>query len=180
MLHYPSLTDGSLILRPWTLDDLADVHRMVQDPQIPRYMSIPPNHTVEGVRTWLASRDEDLAAGRSASLAIIDAPGRLLGSVSLELSCADQAIGEVGYWVAAQDRGRGVATGAVRLISEWALRTLGLARLEIITHEDNAASQQVALTNGFQREGVLRAYRLQHGERVDLVMFSKLRSDAKG
>jgi RimJ/RimL family protein N-acetyltransferase len=150
---------------------------MVQDPEIPRYMSIPRNHSVEGVRTWLASRDEDLEAGRNASVAIVDAAGSLVGSVSLELSCADQAIGEVGYWVAAEVRGQGVATAAVRLVSEWAFRTLGLARLEITTHEDNIASQHVARANGFLREGVLRAYRLQHGERVDLVMFSRLRTD---
>ncbi|PKQ15393.1 MAG: hypothetical protein CVT67_09660 [Actinobacteria bacterium HGW-Actinobacteria-7] len=180
MLYYPELTDGTISLRAWSLDDVPVVHRMVQDPEIPRFLSIPPNHTIENVSKWIAGRDADLATGRSVSLAITDVgDGRLLGSVSLELSCADDAIGEIGYWIAAEERGRGIASAAVTLIEGWAFETLGLGRLEITTHPENQTSQRVALANGFREEGVLRAYRLHHGKRVDLVMFSKLPGDTR-
>jgi RimJ/RimL family protein N-acetyltransferase len=176
MLHYPDLTDGTIALRPWTPDDAEQVHRMVQDPAIPRFMSIPPNHTLSGVQMWLGSRDEELQADQGVSLAIVSAgDGELLGSIGIELSCADAQIGEIGYWIGAGARGRGVASAAVRLIADWAYDTLGLARLEITTHKDNDASIRVALKCGFEREGLLRAYRLQHGKRVDLVMFSRIR-----
>lgn len=178
MLHYPDLTDGTIALRPWTPDDAQQVHRMVQDPAIPRFMSIPPNHTLSGVQMWLSSRDEELRADQGVSLAIVSASdGTLFGSAGIELSCADEQIGEIGYWIAAESRGRGIASATVRLIADWAFGTLGLARLEITTHEDNDASMRVALKCGFEREGLLRAYRLQHGKRVDLVMFSSIRDD---
>ncbi len=177
-MQVPKIGDDVLAFRAWGPDDVAAVHRMVQDPQIPRFLSIPPNHTVEGVARWIGSRDEAMASGTDISLAITDAAtGELLGSISLELSADDPAIGEIGYWIAAPARGSGVATRAVALLTEWAFRELPLARLEITTHEDNLASQRVAENNGFVREGVLRAWREQHGERIDLVMFSRLKTD---
>jgi RimJ/RimL family protein N-acetyltransferase len=63
------------------------------------------------------------------------------------------------------------------LMSRWAFADLGLERLELFTHLDNAASQRVALKAGFTREGVARSVRLMRGQRVDLVVFSLVRSD---
>lgn len=81
----------------------------------------------------------------------------------------------LGYWVAADARGRGICTRALRLLSRYALGELGLQRLELITDPDNTASQRVAEKVGFRREGVLRA-RLRHpdGRIRDSVLFSLL------
>lgn len=174
----PELADGMIRLREWSSDDAEWVRAAVQDPEIPRYMGIPPNHTLEGVQRWLASVPADFESGAGANLAIVSAKdGGLLGSVGIERSCDDPAIGEIGYWVAADARGQGVATRAVQLLTGWAWDAMGLARIEITTHEDNAPSIRLAEKCGFVREGVLRGYREHHGRRVDLVMWSKLRRD---
>jgi RimJ/RimL family protein N-acetyltransferase len=83
--------------------------------------------------------------------------------------------GRVGYWCAAHERRRGIATRALRLVCRYALDELGLARIELITDVDNVASQGVAQKAGFRREGVLRSH-LRHpdGHRRDSVMFSLL------
>ena len=41
----------------------------------------------------------------------------------------------------------------------------------------NEASQRLAESAGFTREGTLRRYRTRHGEREDLIMFSLLPED---
>jgi [ribosomal protein S5]-alanine N-acetyltransferase len=83
--------------------------------------------------------------------------------------------GHIGYWCAADARGRGVTTRALRLLSKHSLEELGLERLELITDPDNRASQRVAEKVGFQREGVLRSHLLHpDGRRRDSVMFSLL------
>ena len=64
-----------------------------------------------------------------------------------------EGIGDVFYWLAAEARGRGYATKAVRLISDWAFETLELERLELYAHPDNTASQRVAERAGYIREG---------------------------
>jgi RimJ/RimL family protein N-acetyltransferase len=151
---------------------------MVQDSEIPRYMGIPVNHTLEGVERWLGGRDEGWDRGSDLTFAIESADtGHLLGSIGLEVSQDDPAIAEVGYWIAAEARGCGVARRAVDTVTRWAFAELGLARLEITTHEDNLASQRVAEANGYRREGVLRAYREHQDRRVDLVMFARVASD---
>ena len=80
----------------------------------------------------------------------------------------------VGYWLAPQARGAGVATHAVRLLAEWAFVDLGVARLEITCGPDNVASQQVADRCGFTREGVMRSHMPFKGTRRDTVLFSLL------
>ena len=174
----PLLTDGVVRLRPWTGEDAPAVQAAIQDPEIPRFMGIPAGQTLEGTERWLLSLPEAWLNGRAFNFAIVEvAGGGLLGSIAVDRSADDVEVGEIGYWVAAPARGRGVATRAVRLLAVWAFRALGLRRLEITTHRDNAPSQRVAEHAGFRREGVLRGYREHQGVRVDLVMFARLDGD---
>ena len=89
----------------------------------------------------------------------------------------DAGRAEIGYWLVPSARGRGAAAAAVRLLSRWALRELGLARLALHTHEDNVASQRVAERAGFTREGLLRSFDTRGERPRDLVVFSLLPSD---
>jgi RimJ/RimL family protein N-acetyltransferase len=92
----------------------------------------------------------------------------------------DAGAAEVGYWVAEEARGRGVATGATRLAAEWAFEAdPELARLQLRADRENVASNRVAEKAGFTREGVLRAqrYNARLARRSDFVMWSLLRSE---
>jgi RimJ/RimL family protein N-acetyltransferase len=87
----------------------------------------------------------------------MDGDGRLAGSFSLLELDLGRGYGEIGYWVAPGARGRGVATRAVGLLHEWAVRELGLRRIEILPHAGNAASRRVAERCGYTDTGELRA-----------------------
>jgi RimJ/RimL family protein N-acetyltransferase len=80
-------------------------------------------------------------------------------------------------WLAPQARGQGYAARALPLAARWLFDACGLARLELLTDPDNGAMVQAAQTAGFVREGVLRAYRIEQGRRVDMVVLSLLPSD---
>jgi RimJ/RimL family protein N-acetyltransferase len=174
----PDLRDDLVVLRPATLDDVDAITAACQDPEIPRFTRVPSPYGreqgleyVEGVRVgWLD--------GTHASLSIRDASDdALIGSVSVMGLDRTPGTGEIGYWVAKEARGRGVATRAVRLVSRWAVADLGLLRLELMTDVDNVASQAVAERAGFTREGVLRSYETHGCGRIDVVMFSLVPSD---
>lgn len=78
--------------------------------------------------------------------------GRLtLGNGSLAGGSAD-----VRYWVVAHARGRGVASGALCVLTGWALSDLGLHRVELEHSRKNAASCRVAEKAGYLLEGTLR------------------------
>src|SRR4051812_11389124 len=82
--------------------------------------------------------------------AIADAADdRLLGIGGLMRFAPDGRSCEVGYWLAPWGRGRGAATRAVDLICEWGFGTLGLERIELHAHTENAASRAVAARAGF-------------------------------
>ena len=99
---------------------------------------------------------------------------RLLYDVRLDQGCAS-----VGYWLAPEARGRGVATHAVRLLARWAFAELGLARLELTCGPDNEASQRVAERCGFVRGSLLRSRITFKGARRDTVIYSLLRGELR-
>jgi RimJ/RimL family protein N-acetyltransferase len=67
----------------------------------------------------------------------------------------EPGFGEIGYWVAAEARGRGIATRGVRLLADWCRDELGLTRIEVLPHKDNLPSRRVAEKAGFTDTGEL-------------------------
>ncbi|MEM5773588.1 MAG: GNAT family N-acetyltransferase [Anaerolineaceae bacterium] len=53
----------------------------------------------------------------------------LLGNIALAISADHPDSAELMYWLAANARGRGIATQAVNLLSDWAFNSFGLARI---------------------------------------------------
>jgi RimJ/RimL family protein N-acetyltransferase len=84
---------------------------------------------------------------------------------------------EVGFWLVPGARRRGVGSAAVSLIVSWAMRELGLLRVEMTTTPDNAAVDALATRLGFTREGVLRKRNVERGQRVDVVWYGVLREE---
>jgi RimJ/RimL family protein N-acetyltransferase len=155
MLRFPDppLSDGTITLRAKTRDDVEALVAACQDPEISRWTRVPSPYTRDDAEGWIAASELELAAGSAIGWLVVDADGALLGSVGVQNIRPEEGVAEIGYWVAAAARGRGVAARAVRLVTGWALRE-GVARtLEITVHEDNPASQAVARAAGFALTG---------------------------
>jgi RimJ/RimL family protein N-acetyltransferase len=150
-VELPTLSDGVVTLRPRRLEDAGAVTAACQDPEIPRWTTVPSPYTREHAVEWLSQREPDMA-----HFFAVDAEDRLLGSFSVMEIDAERGYGEIGYWVAAAARRRGVATRAVTLLRDWAV-SLGLRELEIIPDPANTASCRVAERAGFEPTGERRA-----------------------
>jgi RimJ/RimL family protein N-acetyltransferase len=176
-----ALEDGTIVLREWTDGDVASIVAGCSDAEIARWLDqVPQPYTERDARDYLASTRRGWREASISSFAIADAAtGEALGSISIHWLDHEQAVGEVGYWVRREARGRGVATRAVRLISRWGLEACGLRRLQLRADIENTASQRVAEKAGFIREGVLRSarYSERQGRRVDFAVFSLLPED---
>lgn len=172
-------TDGKITLRPWTDADVPAVTSACQDPETQRWTGVPAGYEEEYARQYLGGREESRRLGQTLDMAIADANDlAMLGSVGLVAFDAVNRRGEVGYWVAPEGRGRGLATAAVRLISAAAFEQLDLIRLDLIAAVGNGPSQRVAEKAGFTREGVMRSYLSnKQGSRDDAVMFGLVRGD---
>lgn len=106
------------------------------------------------VRTALASAE----AGTMYPAVLVEG-GDVVGILNLNsiIRGAFQSA-SVGYWVAQDRNGRGIATRAVAAAKRLAAEELGLHRLEASTLLDNTASQRVLTSNGFVQYGVAPDY----------------------
>jgi RimJ/RimL family protein N-acetyltransferase len=152
------------------MDDVPALVEACNDTEIQRWIPVIPRpYTEEDGRAFVQRE----VAGDQQQFAVT-LGGRVVGSIGIRISEVWRN-GHIGYWCAAEARGHGVTTRALRLLSRHALEDLRLERLELITDPDNHASQRVAEKVGFQREGVLRSHLLHpDGRRRDSVMFSLL------
>jgi RimJ/RimL family protein N-acetyltransferase len=100
--------------------------------------------------------------------------GGLVGTIDIDLANAGQGRAELGYWVGADHRGRGVARRAIRAAANYALAELGIARVELLIEPHNPASCRAAEAAGFTHEGLLRSFLEFEDRRHDLVMYSLL------
>jgi RimJ/RimL family protein N-acetyltransferase len=174
----PPLKDGTVALRQPVEGDAAEVTAACQDPMIVRYTQVPAGYTEDHARNWFEISAQQRRRGTGVHFLVVDAEGGdLLGSVDLHEVDWEDRRATIGYWTAPEARGRGVATRAVRLLSQWAFEALGLARVQIYVDVTNAGSQRVAERAGFVREGVLRSHSQLKGERFDSVIFSLLPVD---
>lgn len=172
-LTVPELGDDTIRLRPPESGDAAAITAAVQDPDIPRFTMVPSPYTVADAAAFIERSAEQWRSGEAAPFVIADgATGGLLGSVGLHDLGPDAGPANVGYWVAAEARGRGVATRALRLVARWALEDLALPRLDVYVFVENERSQRVAARAGFTREGV-RTFVGHPTGRDELVVFSR-------
>jgi RimJ/RimL family protein N-acetyltransferase len=168
-------------LRPFDLGDLGDVVAGCRDPQVQRFTRIPAGYGPEHGRAFIEGAAGRRERWRGIELAICGAGDpRLLGAIGLAMDRHDAGRAEVGYWVAPWARGAGVAGRALALVAPWALRTLGLARLDLYASVANPASIRVAERCGFVREGTLRKGWFRGPEREDLALLSLLPDDLAG
>ena len=164
------LEDDAVVLRPFEEDDAPALAVAIgDDPELDRWTSIPFPYTERHAREFIATTEET-------AFAILDrSTGELLGGIGSRV--AGPAVVEIGYWVKAGARGRGIATRALALIVRFAFDELDAARVQLTTEPENLGSQRVAEKAGFVREGTLRSRLLIKGRRRDAVMFSLLRED---
>jgi RimJ/RimL family protein N-acetyltransferase len=145
------ISDGEITLRAKRRSDADAITAACQDPEIPRWTRVPSPYRRADALENIARSAAALEAGEEVNLVAVDAAGTLLGAFSLMDLRAEPGYGEIGYWLAAEARGRGVATRAVRLLTDWGHAELGLDGIEILVHRDNAPSMRVPERAGYER-----------------------------
>jgi [ribosomal protein S5]-alanine N-acetyltransferase len=106
---------------------------------------------------------------------VIVADGRIVGRITLSTIVRGPFLSaSLGYWVAPDVNGRGIATAAAGDIARIAFGELGLHRLDAGILPHNTASQKVLQRNGFHRYGLAPRYLKIAGEWRDHVLFQLL------
>lgn len=178
LLPDPQLADERVVLRALAEGDVAGVVEACQDPLIQRFTRVPESYGEVQARAFIGGAPDRRAHGLSLELAIAGASdARLAGVIGLVRDRWDAERAEVGYWVAPQARGAGLASRALALLSRWALAEAGFARIDLQAALSNPGSIRVAERCGYVREGRLRRAWYRGEEREDMALFSLVDGD---
>ena len=148
------LADEVVLIRLRRAEDLDAIAAASHDPETVRWLQDRPagEVTAEARRAGLDRVATLWASGKSAPMVIADAAtDAAIGLINLQFE--DDEVAKLAYSVFPEQRGRGIAPRAVRLVMGWALGELGLNRLLLEADEGNAASIRVAEKCAFQRIG---------------------------
>ena len=134
----------------------------------------PGFYTRAGQRARLTAVERDRSAGTAYRFLILE-DGELAGEISISnVVRRFFQSGNLGYWVAGERNGRGVATAAIAAICQVAFGELELHRLEAGTLLHNVGSQIVLDRNGFIPFGVAPEYLRIAGSWRDHVLFQRI------
>lgn len=135
-----------------------------------------PGYSLDDSRAWIEHSKAAWDQGAEYNFAIVDDADRFLGGCGLNQLRPVHRVANLGYWVRSSATGKGVATAAVRRLTEFAFRETNLVRLEIVVALGNMPSHRVAEKVGALREGVAHDRLYMHGTPHDAVVYTLLRS----
>ena len=179
----PTLETPRLRLRPLGDDDAASLLAIFGDATVVRYWAEPPWTGLDDARALLARTALHWAARTGFRWGLVrtrgEAADRVLGTCSLFAIETTHRRAEVGFALAREAWGAGLAREAMAAVAGFAFDTLGLHRLEADVDPRNAASLRTLETLGFRREGHLRERYHVAGEAQDSVLLGLLRTDPR-
>ena len=172
--------DTNISIRPYRIQDAEAVCEAALESVLEVRPFMPwcsPDMTASGQRSWIEAQVAAFEARKAYEFIILSADGRCLGGCGLNQIDDVNHRANLGYWVRSSATRRGVATGAIRQLVQWAFATTDLVRLEVLVSTQNGASLRAAEKAGAVRECVLRRRLLLHGTWHDAVIFSFVRDD---
>ncbi|HRF18615.1 MAG TPA: GNAT family N-acetyltransferase [Chitinophagaceae bacterium] len=165
------------VIRQWKNEDLQELVSQANNINVWNNLRnyFPHPYTEEHGKAWLEKVVDALPAINMA----IEADGKLAGGIGLILN-GDVYIksAEIGYWLGEQYWGKGIATEAVRQMTEYAFYYFDLVRLYAEVFETNKTSMRVLEKNGYYLEGVRRKAVFKNDVLMDDYIWVKLKTIA--
>jgi len=162
-------------LRAWREGDDASLVRHADNRNVWRNLRdrFPSPYTAADAKEWIRAAG---AESPVANFAIV-VSGEAIGGIGLRLGTdIFRRSAEIGYWLGEPFWGRGIATEAVRAVSQYAFESFDLCRLEAGVFEWNPASMRVLEKAGYSREGRTRLSVTKDGRTGDHVLYGLVRA----
>ncbi|HEU5473219.1 MAG TPA: GNAT family N-acetyltransferase [Actinophytocola sp.] len=178
----PTLTDGVVTLRPYSLDDLEPCVEHCSDPESLAWTTIPSPYGVDEGIEWITRQVPRFwAEGSGLEFAIeaehADGVRRFAGGVTLRPR--PDGIAEIGFAVHPGARRRGVVTRAITLLVDWGFAERGVEVVIWFAYVGNWGSRRAVWRCGFSFDGRVEKLLPQHGIRRDTWVASLRATDTR-
>jgi [ribosomal protein S5]-alanine N-acetyltransferase len=161
-------------LRPFLPEDAPALARHANDITVWRNLRdlFPHPYTLEHAVVFIGHAASQSPPCHRAI--VID--GEAVGSIGLKLGAdVERVSAEVGYWLGAPYRGRGVMTEVLRAFTDEAFETFELTRIFALPFAHNLASCRALENAGYTLEAVLRCSSIKEGRITDQRQYARIR-----
>lgn len=174
------LRAGSTVVRGWQETDAEPLALQANDRRVWLGLrdAFPHPYGVQDARRFIGMALQKTPQTYFA----IEVTGRVAGGIGYtEYSDVERIGAEVGYWLGREFWGQGIATAALRLLTEHAFRVNAeLWRLYAVPYSSNPASARVLAKAGYHCEGRLRQSAIKDGRVLDQWMYAIVRDELNG
>ncbi|MEN9736760.1 MAG: hypothetical protein RL129_1471 [Actinomycetota bacterium] len=108
--------------------DIVPLFEGVKDPIIPKFTRIPANYQMATAEHYVRERSPNGFTMRTELQLALEYDGKFAGALSFHTLDLEDAKAEIGYWLTAETRGKGVASAATRLLTQYGFETIGFHR----------------------------------------------------
>ncbi len=168
---------SELFLRPVRIDDAAQFAFLCNDPAIARNTArIPHPYMRADAEKFVARRGAGMFGGDGEFVFAVCRNDEIVACAGATRT--SPGVFEIGYWVGADYRGRGVATGAASAVTQFAFVRLSATSVTAGFFADNPTSGRVLERVGFKPTGeTILMHSVGRGEEVETVRLSLPRAD---
>jgi [ribosomal protein S5]-alanine N-acetyltransferase len=162
---------GCCVLRPWREGDGPSLVRYADSYEVWRRLrdSFPHPYTRADAEWWIAFVKQQDPQTHFA----IEVRGEATGGIGLKLgSDIERRSAEMGYWLGEDLWGRGIATVAVRAVTEYGFEALHLTRIFAVPFANTSASIRVLEKCGYVHEGTMRRSAIKEGFVIDQELYA--------
>ena len=171
----------SSIIRHWKTEDAPYLAAIANNPHIRNNLrdGFPYPYTTEDALDFIHSMLTADPGSTFAYAIIVDE--KPVGSIgAFRQTNIHSRTAELGYYVAEEYRGRGIASAAVKSIVEYVFENTDIVRIFAEPFARNAASCRVLEKCGFSYEGTMRKNAFKNGRFEDMRLYAILKTAPHG
>lgn len=177
---FPLIESTRIVLKKIDQHHLRELFEIYDNENVFQYCGIIPKHNIQTVSKMIGHFERDYRKKSRIKWGIFqkNQDDKLLGIIeAMEFSPKVNMV-TIGYFLAEDHWGKGIATESVRNLVEFLFTEVEVNRIQAEVMPGNWVSKKVLLKNGFSKEGVLRQATFWSGKGViDLEIYGILKED---
>ena len=163
----------NFILRPYRKGDETAVLRYMNNGDVSKYLSSAPYpYKIKDAKEWVK---KCVRAGRRKKKKFlsfaIELNGKVVGGIGFD--SIERREAEIGYALGKKYWNKGIASEALKLVTDFGLEQLKLKRITAHVFPQNKASSRILEKNGYKLEGLLKGHHSKNGKLSDALLYAK-------
>lgn len=160
-------------LREYTVDDIDRLVLLANNKKVSQYLidTFPYPYTYEDAKWWISTGSKQ----NDAITRAIEYNDELVGSIGITPQSgwkSHQA--EIGYWIGEEYWNKGIATEALRKMTDYSFSQLPFKKLFAPVLSPNKVSMRILEKNAYELEGVLKSEVNKNTRYYDIYHYAKI------